>query len=324
MLSNLRFRVGPFGRLKRGAKEFQGTSRRAINFFPGRGLSPKTRANLTLSNKQPILPQLISIEAQKLSGCIKMESNRFKSRSAALIYRGRVIACVYGSKARPEQVFGPEAYSLMMSEISSVNSEVTSYALTEEVVLSAASMFHGGVFNASPDQDNMESLSGCMQFIHDLAAPGSIAVADQGGNPVCFLYLSGGSLLGINSLNSAVKEKDMRSVRQYLQKNAQSQIMANSMVTENTSIDRLTFSMLGKSAQRPPAPEGAGRTGVCSVTELAAVRDAANLVGTYSVRPVEAPREVRSDRFISQRDLSAKQTKIGYSVHTNFEISTGA
>ncbi len=320
MLSNLRFRVGPLGRIKRSAQEFQGTSRRAVNFLPGENLSPKSRANLSLSNKQPILPQLINIEAQKLSGCIKMESSRYKSRSAALLYKGRVIAAVYGSKSRPEQVFGQEAYGLMMSEISSVNSEVSSYILADDLVESAAAMFHGGVFNPAPAEDKLESLSGCMQFIHDLAAPGSIAVVDEEGHPVCFLYLSGGSLLGINSLNSLVKDKDIRSLKQYIQKH-QSEILANSMVTASSSIDALSFSLLGQSAagSRPQS-----RLGVCSVSELNAVREAANLVGVYSFKPTEAARAVRSDRFISRRDLSAKQTKIGYSVHTNFDISTGA
>lgn len=60
-----------------------------------------------------------------------------------------MIACVYGGKANPEQIFGMQAYSAMMSEISSVNSKVVSYALDDKVALSAASMFHGQVFNAS-------------------------------------------------------------------------------------------------------------------------------------------------------------------------------
>lgn len=319
MLANLRFR-GPLGRIKRPEPEFQGTSRRAINYLPGRNLSPKVGLNFSFSNRQPILPQLVSIEAQKLSGCIKMESSRFKSRSAALIYKGRVIACVYGSKSRSEQIFGPEAYGLMMSEINSVNSELVSYVLADELVESAAAMFHGGVISPSPAEDKLSSLADCMQYIHDLESPGSVAVLDEAGNPVCFLYLSGGSLLGINSLNGQVKDKDLRSLKQYIQRH-KAQIMANSMVTAGGEAEALTFSLLGQSAQ-PPAPQR-GR-GVCSVTDLDAVREAANLVGVYSFRPTEAAREVRSDRFISRRDLKAKRTTIGFSVDTSFDIRPNA
>lgn len=322
-MPNLRVKLSQFSLINSDAPEFEGTSRRAINYFPGRNLSPNARAKLALCNEQPILPQLLSIEAEKLSGCIKMESKRSKSRAAVLIYRGRVIACIYGSKAQPDQLFGPEAYALMMSEMSSVHSEVKSYALDEKVVLSAASMFHGEVFNAAPDQDPKESLSGCLKFIEELSAPGSIAVADEAGKPVCFIYLSGGKVLGINSLNPSVKDRDAHSVWQYLQKHPKSQIMANSVDAKDESVANLTFSMLGKSTPRPSTQETASRTGVCSVTDLAAVRNAANLVGVYAVRPTEAGREVRTDRFIKQKDLSAKQMKVGSNFKSTYEIYAG-
>ncbi len=131
MLSNLRVQPRLFSLVKASAQKFEGSSRRAINYFPSIGLSPKSKDKLAFSNEQPILPQLIGIEAAKLSGCIKMESRRFKSRAAVLIYKGQVIACVYGSKAHPEQVFGTDGYVAMMSEISSVHSDVSSYVLDE-------------------------------------------------------------------------------------------------------------------------------------------------------------------------------------------------
>ncbi len=323
MLSNLRVQPRLFSLVKAGAQKFEGSSRRAINYFPSSGLSPKSKVKLDFSNELPVLPQLISIEAAKLSGCIKMESKRFKSRAAVLIYKGQVIACVYGSKAHPEQLFGADGYVAMMSEISSVHSDVSSYILDEKVVLSAASMFHGEVFDTAPEQEPKLSLSGCMKFIEELSAPGSIAVADNSGQPVCLLYLSGGSLLGINSLHSSVREKDIRSVWQYLKNNPQSKILANSFAPEDDSVNVFTFSMLSQSAQRPAAQS---RVGVCSVTELAAVRNAANLanlVGAYSVKPVDAAREVRSDRFISQRNLSAKQARLNSYAQSSYGNNAG-
>lgn len=332
MISNLKVKLKQFGR-GRSQSGFQGTSRRAINYFPGSALSPDTWVRLSLSNKQALLPQLINIEAEKLSGCVKMESQRFRSRSAVLIYRGRVIACVYGSKKVPQQIFGPEAYACIMSEISSVHVELTSYILQDEVVLSAASMFHGGIFNGSHSDDPVRALSNCMQFIQDLAVPGSIAVVDKGGDPVCLLYVAGGSLLGINSLNTYVKDTDIKSLWQYLQKNPESQVMANSIVTDNNSIIGLTFSLLGQSSQRSVTGEstaslgtssGAGivnAVGTVSYTDLAAVR-AANLVSIYSIRPVERPQEVLQDRFVSFRDHNAKRMKLAAGQDNAYDIHT--
>ena len=97
--------------------------------------------------------------------------------------------------------------------------------------------------------------------------------------------------------------------------------MANAIDPENESINRLTFSVLGRSAQYAPTRDGRSRTGVYSVSELAAVRNAANLVGVYSVRPADGAATVRSDRFISQRDVSAKQTKVGTNAQSYFEVN---
>jgi hypothetical protein len=44
------------------------TYKRAINYFPSQSLSPKAKNPLTISQRA-LLPQLINIEAQKLSGC---------------------------------------------------------------------------------------------------------------------------------------------------------------------------------------------------------------------------------------------------------------
>lgn len=324
MLANFGVKIKQLARGKR-QPQFEGTSRRAINYFPGRSLSPDSWITLSLSNRQPLLPQLINIEAEKLSGCVKLESHRFKSRSAILIYRGRVIACIYGSKKVPEQMFGPEAYANIMSEISSVHTEVSSYVLNDDMVLSAASMFHGGIFNAAHNDDPVRALSHSMQFIEDLAAPGSIAVTDDGGQPVCLLYVSGGALLGINSLNSKVAEKDIRSLWQYLQKNPESRVLANSIVTENSSVVGLTFSLLGQSAYRPPRPSevGVNSQSGCSSGSLSGVpgrKEFSNLVAMYSVRPVERPLPIRSDHFISQRELGAKRMKLASGQDAPFDI----
>jgi hypothetical protein len=324
MLANLGVKIKEFAR-NRGAANFQGRSRRAINYFPGKSLAPDTWIRLALCNRQPLLPQLIGIEAEKLSGCVKIESQRFKSRSAVLIYRGRVIACVYGSKKVPQQLFGPEGYACIMSEISSVHVDVSSYVLNDEVVLSAASMFHGGIFNASHKEDPVRALSNCMQFIEDLAAPGSIAVVDQAGDPVCLLYVSGGSLLGINSLNSNVAEKDIRTLWQYLQKNPEAKVMANSIVTDNNSVIGLTFSLLGHPVNRSAAGDsttGSSLSGCSSgsISRVPGNADYSNLVAMYSVRPVERPLEVRSDRFISRRDVGAKRMKLAAGQNMAFDI----
>jgi hypothetical protein len=283
------------------------TYKRAINYFPSQSLSPKAKNPLTISQRMPLLPQLINIEAQKLSGCVKTESSRFKSRSAMLLYKGQVIASVYGSKKNPEQLFGPEAYTMILNELGSVHVDLSSYILQDEVVLSAASMFHGQVFNPKESGSAVAALSECLDYIDSFAGPASIAVVDKDGNAVCLLYVFGHGVLGINSLNSLVSEKDINSLWQYLKKHPESQIMANSIIADNVSVLGLTFSLMGHN-RKHSAPAS-----VCDP-------EVANLVAKYSFKPTDRAPGVQVDRFISTTDKIAKKPKVALGYATSYEI----
>src|SRR5271155_2340599 len=62
------------------------------------------RTTMALSSGMTILQQLLNFEAQRLTGCVKIEAPRFMSRAGILIVRGKVLACVYGSKSVPCQL----------------------------------------------------------------------------------------------------------------------------------------------------------------------------------------------------------------------------
>lgn len=284
------------------------TYRRAINYFPSQSLSPKTKTSLAISQRLPLLPQLISIEAQKLSGCVKTESSKFKSRSAMLLYKGQVIASVYGSKKNPQQLFGSDAYTMILNELGSVHVELSSYILQDEVVLSAASMFHGQVFHPQKSENAVAALSECLDFIDSFAGPASIAVVDKDGNAICLLYVFGNGLLGINSLNTSVSEKDINSLWQYLKKHPDSQIMANSIIADNVSILGLTFSLMGQN-RKHSVP--------CKTVFDPEV---ANLVSKYSFKPTDNAPGVQVDRFIATTDKIAKKPKVALGYATSYDI----
>lgn len=284
------------------------TYKRAVNYFPSQSLSSKAKTPLTISQNLPLLPQLINIEAQKLSGCIKTESSRFKSRSALLLYKGQVIASVYGSKKNPEQLFGSEAYNMILNELGSVHVDLSSYILQDEVVLSAASMFHGQVFYPKQNDNAVAALSECLDYIDSFAGPASIAVVDKEGNAVCLVYVFGNGVLGINSLNTSVSEKDINSLWQYLKKNPESQIMANSITADNVSILGLTFSLLGHN-RKHSVPCAA----LCDP-------EVANLVSKYSFKPTDRAPGVQVDRFIATTDKIAKKPKVALGYSTSYDI----
>jgi len=278
----------------KAAFEFKGNSRRATSFFPGEELAG-SKSRLTLSKSGPLLPQLLRIESQQLSGCIKIESAHHKSRAALLVERGRGIACVYGSKATPDQIFGRDAYERILLDIASPSAVVRSYELTADVVSAAASMFHGGIFNATKTGAPLVSFDLCMELITKSDGPGAIVVLDQSSAPVCILYVSGGKIMAVNSLNPSIK--NAQSVRNYLTRNPGAKVMANSMSFEHyCAISDFSFALLRLDAAYT----------VTSATE-ARGRQAAQLVQVSKIKPVVVPSYTPVDRFVKgqRRNMAA-------------------
>ena len=83
-------------------------------------------------------------------------SPRKKSRSAILIFRGRVVGCLYGRKDIGFQIMQQDAQMHAMAELATPGNVLDAYQLPEDLVLAAAALFHGQVLEfgqaGPPDQ----------------------------------------------------------------------------------------------------------------------------------------------------------------------------
>ena len=76
-------------RLNPDRKPTKGLNRRTIALLPEREFA---EADLLLKGNSGIYQQLLSIEANELSCCVKITSARLKFRAAMLIYKGLIIS----------------------------------------------------------------------------------------------------------------------------------------------------------------------------------------------------------------------------------------
>src|SRR5580693_1581666 len=127
-------------------RKYKGTNRRAISLMPGPAL--RDTQDIPVSDQTKFRQMLLSIEANQSSCCIKITSPKHKSRGAVLVFRGRVVGCMYGNKRLERQLFGQEAYSCVLADISHQSNVIDAYLLSEDLVLAAASLFNGEIFNA--------------------------------------------------------------------------------------------------------------------------------------------------------------------------------
>jgi hypothetical protein len=174
-----------------------GVNRRAIGLMP----MPISKENheVFVAGSVKYTNLLLSIESRQSSCCLRIVSSARKTRSAILIYRGRVIGCIYGQKGREFQLFGQEAYQQAMIDLAQPNTLIDAYLLSEEIILSAASLFQG---NVNVVQAALPAEKIYIDTVNDLLAKRAVACVvtnNKEGLAKCITYLFAGKIVGVYS-----------------------------------------------------------------------------------------------------------------------------
>jgi hypothetical protein len=86
---------------------------------------------------------IVDLEGGFYTGCVRASSKKRKSRSAALLYRGRVFGCMYGNENLPEPQLAEISLKMMISDLKEPDAEVLTYELPEAVILCMSALFLG-------------------------------------------------------------------------------------------------------------------------------------------------------------------------------------
>lgn len=116
-----------------------------------------------------------------------------------ILFRGRVLSCVYGKRGANEYLFGQPAFARAQIDLLQQQAEFSVHSLSEETALAAAAFFEGhhkdqpkgtpvqGFFTKSTEQINARK------------APGCFVVRDNEKNASAVVYFFGGKIIGIFS-----------------------------------------------------------------------------------------------------------------------------
>jgi hypothetical protein len=189
---------------------------------------------------------LLSIEANQSTCCLRITSPRHKSRSAILIFRGRALACIYGSKRFGQQLFAAQAYDHILADMSHRDNILDAYILSEDLVLAASSLFHGEVFNARDGASAEEVFESAHNCLAHAQKPGCIVINDQDNLPVAIVYLFGGKIVGVFSHRDGWVSTNYETAARYLQQTRNGKVFASMLSARNTQeVQDLTFSLSG-------------------------------------------------------------------------------
>jgi hypothetical protein len=223
-----------------------GVNRRAISLVP---LPPNQDLHeISLSANLKSRQLLLSLEAKQSTCCLRIISSSRKSRSAVLIYRGLVIGCVYGSKKLEHQIFGQAAHEQALADLAQPDSLVDAYVLSEEIVLAAASLFHGNVMKAQLNKSAHETYYHAVESMIANNSVGCIVLSDTEKAALCMVYLFAGRIAGAYSFAEGWLKSPFEDTLNCLRAHPGSKVMASALNAANESeAVQLCFSLTGLS-----------------------------------------------------------------------------
>ncbi len=188
--------------------------KRAVGLFPdnaNRVYDPKDTVTLRFHHL------LISLEGAERTGCLKISSHHAKSRSAILLYRGRVVGAVWGRKFMQGQYLHEDAHKCAMSDLATPGNLLDAYELPEELVLAAASLFYGQTLDTNNGQAPAAMLESAINSIIRSGLPGCVVVNTSKEETICIVYIGNGKIAGVFSAQDGWTHANAESAKRFLQ-----------------------------------------------------------------------------------------------------------
>lgn len=235
-----------------GHEETPGVNRRAIGLVP----VPQNREihDVNQSNGLKHQQLLVSIEGNHQTCCLRVISPFHKSRAAIMVFRGRVIGCLYGNKRLGHQLFGAEALERAVADLGHPDSLLDAYMLPEDLVLAAGALFHGNSLMFAPDLTAEQMFESSCEMLMRSNMPGCIVVNNHQDMAVCMVYVFGGHIVGVYSFQDGWVETSYESGLRYLAQNRGGKVMASMLPCHNVEeVMQLSISLTGladRSAQQ--------------------------------------------------------------------------
>jgi hypothetical protein len=222
---------------------YWGVSRRATNLLPApvntddvllKGASINGYSNL-----------LLSLEASQKSGCLIIQSEKSKSRSGLLIFRGRILGCMYGQKHLKNYLFDGNAYDRALQDLQGIKKTVDVYNLKDEIVIATAALFHGPAFE-EPDMSPVKFFDDVHAQLIESSVPGCIVMTDKVDHATFIVYIFAGQIVGVHCSKKGWIHPDLASVYKYLDKFPKQRIQACVLPCRNVvDVHQYSFSLSG-------------------------------------------------------------------------------
>ncbi len=139
---------------------------------------------------------ITDLEGGMRTGCVKCACESKLSRSAMLLYKGRAVGCIYGSKSDPNTKPTEESLSHLLRDLDSPDTVVTLYDLPENITMAMSSLFLGYPVETKEDYEAAEYLNYICDWLTSEQVTATLAITLSDGKGTCLGYVFRGQYVG--------------------------------------------------------------------------------------------------------------------------------
>ncbi len=207
--------VNRLQRYKKLSLTYSGPNRRLSSLVPpSMGADSESKMQ---SRHLMVREFMLSLAAFERTCCIHLSSQWRRSRASMLVFRGRILGCIYTRKDLDGPVFAEEGYTLAMAELGEVDTQIEAYEIDENIALASAALFSVHTL-AEEAVDAGTPIDEYKKFL-DVDASGCIFLNDGENQVVCRIYVLNGMIVGIYSTSQGWLENDINLVEDIVDSN---------------------------------------------------------------------------------------------------------
>ncbi len=149
------------------------------------------------------------------SACFKATCDQNKSRSAVLLYRGRVVGCIFSDSQSTESL--PSEYSLQkMFEHCGTGANITIYPLLEEIISPMASLFQGQPIQRSDNLDAYSYTHYILEWLRQTEHTACLSLLIAFSRSMILGFIYEGKFVGSFHVETQEFSKDINSIYKFI------------------------------------------------------------------------------------------------------------
>lgn len=187
---------------------------------------------------------LTDLEGGMRTGCLQASSQEKKSRAAALLYRGRVVGCIYGSETTTEPQPTEPSLHMMLADMKLPNTEILVYDLPEEVTLPMSALFLGYPVERKDTLDARSYTDYIVDWLHNKKLTACLAFSMPTIMGTCLGFVYKGAFVGTFYVEDQTFSRELDFIYELIAQDPTTKVEASILPPEMTSSSvRFGFSL---------------------------------------------------------------------------------